>query len=92
MPKTKVYTHNPNGPLSKNHKIVIEAYQSGLTGIKVTWNDAMSRGHNGWILESDQIKWLRLGLSIDMAIKSLRDYLKAHPLKPVLTPAPADKK
>lgn len=82
MANSKVYTHNPNGPLSKNQKIVIEAYQSGLTGIKVTWNGAMSYGTRGWVLESDQIKWLKLGFSVDMAIKSLRDYLKAYPLTP----------
>lgn len=83
MAHTKVYTHNPNGPLSKNHKIVIQAYQSGLTGIKITWNHATSMNTRGWILESDQIKWLKLGFSVEGAIKSIKDYLNAYPLKPI---------
>lgn len=56
---SKVYTHNPCGPLSKNHKIVIAAYQKGLTNIKVKKSDTALQG-KGWELECDQIKWIRI--------------------------------
>jgi len=76
MGKIKVYTHNPNGPLSKNHKIVIAAYQKGLTNIKVSWHPATSYAvrNGGWLLECDQVPWYRLGLEISVAVNKINSW------------------
>lgn len=55
----KVHTFNECGPLSKNHKVVIAAHQKGLTTIKISGPVKDHHG-KGWILECDQIKWIRI--------------------------------
>jgi hypothetical protein len=68
----KIHTHNPNGPLSKNQKLVIAAYQKSLTNIKVT-KDFNEQG-NGWILECDQIKWIRIYGTLAEAVKKVNSW------------------
>lgn len=76
MGNIKVYTHNPCGPLSKNHKIIIAAYQKGLTNIKVTWYPATHHAKHcvGWVLECDQIKWIRIYGSVDTVVQKINGW------------------
>lgn len=64
MATLKTYTHNPCGPLSKNHKLVIAAYQKGLTGIKIIRGLGKGADRTGWTLECDQVPKLHLGYEI----------------------------
>jgi hypothetical protein len=66
-PNQKVYTHNPCGPLSKNHALVIAAYQKGLTGIRIIKGLGKGAARTGWTLECDQIPRLHLGYEITEA-------------------------
>jgi hypothetical protein len=66
-PNQKVYTHNPCGPLSKNHALVIAAYQKGLTGIKIVKGLGKGAARTGWTLECDQVPKLHLGYEIKEA-------------------------
>lgn len=50
----------------------VAAYQKGLTNITVSWSNAMS-DVPGWKIESDQVKYMRLGLDIDVAIEKIKN-------------------
>lgn len=51
---------------SKNHILIRLAYAKGLTGITITWHPAASRTR-GYVLESNEIKWMRLGGCLESA-------------------------
>lgn len=69
MSYAKEYTQQ-NKP---NHPLVKAAIKKGLTNFKITWHKALSRSVRGWVLESDQVKWQRIGADQELALKSIND-------------------
>ena len=68
MAHTKIYKplENHHGSSAKNHILIRLAYARGLTGITITWHPATSRTR-GYVLESNEIKWMRLGGCLESA-------------------------
>lgn len=71
MSTSKEYTqqNKPNNPLVK------AAAKKGLTNFKITWRKAMATGAGGrgWILESDQTGWRRIGYDQTSALNTIND-------------------
>ena len=53
------------------HALVKAAEKKGLTNFKITWHKAMSRSGRGWVLESDQVKWQRIGYDQASALNAI---------------------
>lgn len=57
------------------HELVKAAEKKGLTNFKITWHKAMSRSGRGWVLESDQVRWQRIGFDQASALKTINNLL-----------------
>lgn len=79
MAQAKVYKplENYHPSSAKNHILIRAAFEKGLTGITITWFPATSRTR-GYILESNEIKWLRLGYDLKSAQEKINAINQPH--------------
>lgn len=71
MAHSKVYTQDT----APNQLLVKALAKKGYTNIVITWYSATT-GRRGFILQCDQIPWVRLGYDIDMSLKAISLLIK----------------